>query len=58
MQFLEYFLTNREVLLHGLLERDVEPLIEVIEGVEDLGHQEVQQRPEFSQIVLQGCACK
>lgn len=53
MQFLQYFLTDWEVLLQSLLERDVEPLVEVVEGVEYLRHQEVKQGPQFSKIVLQ-----
>jgi hypothetical protein len=41
MQFLQYFLTDGEVLLKSLLEWNIEPLIEIVEGVEDSWHEEV-----------------
>lgn len=56
VQLLQDLLTDREVLLQRLLEGDVEPLVEVVEGVEDLGHEKVKQRPQLGQVVLQGCA--
>lgn len=52
MQLLQYFLTDGEVLLEGLLEGQIEPLIEIIERVEDLRHEEMQERPQFCQIIL------
>lgn len=58
MQFFEYFLTDREILLQGLLEGYVKPLVEIIKRVEYLGHKEMQQRPQLSKIVLQRSACK
>ncbi len=45
MQFLQDFLTDGEVLLKGLLEWYIEPLIEILEGVEYSGHEEVEQGP-------------
>lgn len=43
MEFFEDLLADGEVLLEGLLEGDVEPLVEVIEGVEYAWHEEMQQ---------------
>ena len=43
MKFLENLLTNWEVFLQSLLERYIEPLIEVIKRVEYLGHEEMKQ---------------
>lgn len=42
VQLLQDLLADWEILLQGLLERDVEPLIEVLKRVKYLGHQEVQ----------------
>ena len=39
-------------LLAGLLERSVEPPLEVLHAGEDRRQQEVQQRPELRQVVL------
>jgi hypothetical protein len=47
MQFLQYLLTDGEVLLQGFLEGNIKPLIEIIEGVEYPWHEEVKKRPKF-----------
>ena len=36
---------------------DVEPLIKLLCAREDLGQQEVEQRPQLMQVVLQGRSC-
>lgn len=53
MQFLQNLLTNWEILFHGFLERNIKPLIEIVEGIEYFRHKKVQQWPKFSKIVLQ-----
>ncbi len=52
MQFLQYLLTNREVLLQSFLEGNIEPLIEILERIENLRHQKMQQRPQLRKIIL------
>ena len=41
----------------GVLVLDVEPLVKLFGAREDLGQQEVEQRPQLMQIVLQGRSC-
>lgn len=41
------------VLYPAAFKRFVEPLAEVVRGVEDVREEEVQQRPEFVQVVLE-----
>lgn len=43
MQFLKNFLADGKVFFESLLERNVEPLIKVFEGIKNLGHQEMQE---------------
>jgi len=56
MELFQYFLTNWEVFLQSFLEGYIEPLVEIIKGVEDLGHQKVKKRPKLGEIVLQRCS--
>ena len=53
MQLGNHFLVYRQILLHRLSHRHVEPVLEILLRVEDWWHQEVHQRPEFVYVVLQ-----
>lgn len=44
--------------LNHSCQRVGEPLFELAVGLEDVGHEEVHQRPQLHQAVLEGGACK
>ena len=46
------------VLVDRLIEWIWEPLFEVLLTAEDLGHQEMHERPELHHIILKGCPSK
>ena len=53
---LEHLVQLRDHLLFDLLVADVEPLVELLVGREDIGQQEVEQCPQLMQVVLHGRA--
>ena len=57
MKLSEDLLTDRIVLFKSLLQGYVEPLVEIVEGDKQLGHQKVKQRPELTDVILQRSTC-